>query len=178
MNTKKSNIELFEDPKRQKSFLSRVKRFGGILKLDFRPEFEKDPKAFKHSLVATLKTAFRGKAGRRRNPAVRKAAELYDQAYASLDREGNWHEIAKKVFPDYLGLPLEIQQNRRYQLRAAVHSLRHEEKGRAKRQERRKHLASAPEIPSWSTSTVPSLGAPSKRAKTETPSGKSQSGST
>src|SRR5262249_50335177 len=108
MDTKKSNMELFEDPERLKSFFSRIRKFGGTLKLDVRPEFEKNPKAFRHGLVATLKSAFRGKPARRGNPAVRKAAEIYQEEYASLDHEGNWHEIAKRIYLDYMTLPVEL----------------------------------------------------------------------
>lgn len=101
----------------------RIKRFASRLKKDFAPEIAENPGSFKSRLIGKLKAVLpRKRPGRQGNPQMKKAVEIYQRDFKSQGKEGNWHHIAKEVFPDYGSLPIELQKYRRYQLRAGVHS--------------------------------------------------------
>jgi len=54
-----------------------------------------DPSKFKARVVGTLKEQIQ---------RPKKAAEIYVNLYAARGVPGNWHELAKRLIPDYAGL--------------------------------------------------------------------------
>ena len=112
----------------------RVKRFATSLKRDFASEIDQNPSQFRSRLLGKLRVFLpRSRPGRKANPGIRQAADIFERDYKAKGKEGNWHEIAKKVLPEYGFLPIELQKFRRYQLRAAVHSFLYDHRSRLKR---------------------------------------------
>ena len=70
---------------------------------------------------------------RQANPEVKKAAEIYVNLYAARGVAGNWHELAKRLIPDYAGLSVEMQRYHRYRLRAQTHSYLYDQRSRLRR---------------------------------------------
>jgi len=93
-----------------------------------------DPSRFKARVIGTLKAVLpRQRPGRPASPEVRKPAEIYESDYKSKGKEGNWHQIAKQVCPDYATLTTQLQKYRRYQHRSGVHSHLYEQRSRERR---------------------------------------------
>ena len=116
------------------SLEQRLKRFAAKLKRDFAAEIAKDQGAFKCKIIGKLRVYLPRKRPRRKgSPEVRLALEIYQRDFESKGKPANWHIICLQVFKDYSGLSPDLQNLRRFQLRAAVHSLTHEEKGRNQR---------------------------------------------
>jgi hypothetical protein len=116
------------------NFDQRVKRIATSLKKDFAPEIAENPSGFKSRLIGKLRVFLpRKRPGRKGSPEVRQAAEIYERDFKAQGEDGNWHSIAKNVFPDYVELTSEIQRLRRIGLRANVHSFLYDERSRLKR---------------------------------------------
>ena len=64
---------------------------------------------------------------------MKKAAEIYVNLYAAKGVPGNWHELAKRLVPDYTGLSAEMQQYHRYRLRSQTHSYLYDQRSRLSR---------------------------------------------
>jgi len=112
----------------------RIKKFTSTLKKEFAADIAENPSAFRSKVIGGMRARLpRSRPGRRASPEIRKASEIYQRDYVPKLKEGNWHLIAREVFPDYSSLPPEIQRLRRMTLRAAVHSLRYEALARKRR---------------------------------------------
>jgi hypothetical protein len=112
----------------------RIRKFTGGLKKDLEGEISRNPGSFKSFVIGKLRAVLpRRKPGRKGTPEFRKASEIYQRDYLAKSLEGGWHRIAKEVYPDYVTLSPEIQRLRRISIRSAVHSLRYDQRSRAKR---------------------------------------------
>lgn len=112
----------------------RIRKFTTGLKKDFAAEIAQSPSTFRSRVVGKIRAALpRQRPGRPGSPEIRKAAELYENDFKSKGKEGNWHQIAKQVCPDYATLTTQLQKYRRYQLRSSVHSHLYEQRSRQRR---------------------------------------------
>jgi hypothetical protein len=112
----------------------RVKSFAFRLKKDFGEEIRKDPSKFKARVLGTLKAVLpRKRPGREGNAEVKQAAELYLNLYASKRIPGDWHELAKRLVPDYSSLSVEMQRYHRFRLRSQTHSYLYDQRSRLRR---------------------------------------------
>ena len=68
--------------------------------------------------------------GRQGNPEVKKAAEIYVTLYAAKRLPGNWHELAKRLVPDYAGPSVEMQRYHRFRLRLQTHRYLYDQRSR------------------------------------------------
>jgi hypothetical protein len=110
-----------------------IRRFAGRLRKSYTAEIEGDP-SFRARVIGRLRGLLpRKRPGRKPSPQVGRAAEIYKKDYLLQGKPANWHAICRNVYADYGGLSAELQRLRRYQLRAAVHSLRYESRSREKR---------------------------------------------
>lgn len=109
-----------------------VKSFAFRLKKDFGAEIRKDPSKFKARVVGTLK-AMLPRRKRQGNPEVKKGAEIYVNLYAAKGLPGNWHELAKRLVPDYASLSPEMQRYHRFRLRSQTHSYLYDQRSRLRR---------------------------------------------
>ena len=71
--------------------------------------------------------------GRKGSPEIKQAADLYLNLYASKRVPGNWHELAKRLVPDYAGLSAEMQRYHRFRLRSQTHSYLYDQRSRLRR---------------------------------------------
>jgi len=71
---------------------------------------------------------------------INKAAEIYGELReeGKKGKDGVWHSVALKAYPECTHLPMDSQRLIRYSLRAAVHSVRHEATARTRRTNRPK----------------------------------------
>jgi hypothetical protein len=112
----------------------RIKAFAFRLKKDFGEEIRKDPSKFKARVLGTLKAVLpRKRPGRQGSPEVKQAAEIYVNLYVAKGRPGNWHELAKRLVPDYAALSVEMQRFHRFRLRSQTHSYLYDQRSRLRR---------------------------------------------
>ena len=112
----------------------RVKSFANSLKKHFDQEIRKDPSKFKARVLGTLKAVLpRKRPGRQGSAEIKQAAEIYVNLYAAKGRPGDWHQLAKRLVPDYAGLSVEMQRYHRFRLRSQTHSYLYDQRSRLRR---------------------------------------------
>jgi hypothetical protein len=115
----------------------RIRKFTTRLKKEFAADIAQNPSAFRSRVIGKVRAGLpRRRPGRKGSPEVRKAAEIYQSNYKSKGKEGNWHQIAKQVYPDYANLTTHLQKFRRFELRSGVHSHLYEYRSRQRRKKR------------------------------------------
>jgi hypothetical protein len=126
--------------KENKPVEQRIKYFVSRLKKDFSDEIRKDPSKFKAWEPSTAVLP-RKRPGRQGSPEVKQAAEIYVNLYAAKGRPGNWHELAKRLVPDYASLSTEMQKYHRFRLRSQTHSYLYDQRSRLRRSARQEPKA-------------------------------------
>ena len=124
-----------EEPKKvSKPLEQRIKSFASRLKKDFGEEVQKNPSRFKARVVGTFKAVLpRQRPGRKPSPEVKQAAEIYVNLYAAKGRPRNWHELAKRLVPEYAALSPEMQRYHRFRLRSQTPSYLYDQRSRLRR---------------------------------------------
>lgn len=108
-----------------------IKKFSDFLREKFKKEISENPGKFRSVVVGRLRGYLpRGKPGRKPHEETLIAVKIYKDRYQSNGSEGNWHKIAREVFPNYQKESLQVQKLLRYELRANVHSFLYDERSR------------------------------------------------
>lgn len=109
-----------------------LRRFAVRLRKNHAVEIEADPGFRAKDGKAPSITAHR-RPGRKASSEIKQAAELYLNLYSAKGVPGNWHELAKRLVPDYAGLSVEMQKYHRFRLRSQTHSYLYDQRSRLRR---------------------------------------------
>jgi hypothetical protein len=117
-----------------------IMRFRSKLVRQFREWAAYDPPGFRNFVLGTMKAALpKQRAGRKSNPVVIRAHELYLKRLRA--NRVNWDAIARVVIPEYKDAPAALQRSMRLALRAKTHSYHHSLKQTRRLSEKRKQFS-------------------------------------
>jgi hypothetical protein len=117
-----------------------IARFRSELLRDFPEWVSRDPSGLRNFIIGTMKATLpRQRAGRKSNPLVVRAHELYLKRRKA--NRVNWDAIARIVIPEYKNAPAAIQRSMRITLRAKTHSYRHSLKQTRRLSEKRNQFS-------------------------------------
>ena len=105
--------ELSPELNRKKFFEERITEVADSLRRDFEPEFKQDHSGFRSRVIGRLRAALPKKQpGRKPNPIIVAAFKMYREleAQGKKGKDGIWHQLAAKVYPNYSTLPLDGQR--------------------------------------------------------------------
>src|SRR5262245_23356110 len=114
----------------------RIRTFTTTLKKEFAADIAENPSAFRSKVIGGVRARLpRSRPGRKANPVILRAVEIYGELAkeGKKGKDGIWHMVALRSWPDYSTFSVDMQRLVRFTLRAAVHSLRYEDSARKRR---------------------------------------------
>ena len=110
----------------------KIKQFAKSLRREFAAEIPQNPGSFRGRVLGRLK-AFLPRRGQVGTEARWSKKPQNFNLYSAKGLPGNWHELAKRLVPDYASLSVEMQRYHRFRLRSQTHSYLYDQRSRLRR---------------------------------------------